>query len=216
MRRFATTSAPHSCAPAASPTASPNSKPPCGSSPTTPTRATISRSCARSCGARSSAPAQRNNSRLLRIFCLPAPLYLPTAAGLFFLPPDQSPSNRQPATLCLAAPRRGKHRLSALARRPRQKPPMTTSLRNLIRAFTRAGRPAFAFLLSLGFAALSSAQTDARGTITGTVSNTATGANLEGAEVTLAPGNLSTFTSRDGRFVLSNVPAGVYTLRASF
>jgi hypothetical protein len=56
------------------------------------------------------------------------------------------------------------------------------------------------------------AQTSSPGTITGTVSNIATGANLEGAEVTLEPGNVSVLTARDGRFTLPQVAPGSYSL----
>lgn len=63
-----------------------------------------------------------------------------------------------------------------------------------------------------------SAQGDARttGTISGAVSNVATGANLEGAEVTLSPGDITVLTTRDGRFVLPPVAPGVYTLTARY
>ena len=54
------------------------------------------------------------------------------------------------------------------------------------------------------------------GTITGIVSNTATGANLEGAEVTLQPGNVMVLSSRDGRFVIPQVAPGTYVLSASY
>lgn len=60
------------------------------------------------------------------------------------------------------------------------------------------------------------AQTATVGTITGTVGNTATGQNLEGAEVTLQPGNVTTLTTRDGRFALPPVAPGVYTLTATY
>lgn len=79
----------------------------------------------------------------------------------------------------------------------------------------RACRPAFALFASIFFTATALAQAG-RGTITGTVSNTATGANLEGAEVTLEPGGATTLTTRDGHFVLSNLAPGTYALRASY
>lgn len=73
---------------------------------------------------------------------------------------------------------------------------------------------------ALGFALLSLAAApglaQATGTIAGSVSNSATGQNLEGAEVTLSPGDQSTLTSRDGRFVLSGVAPGTYTLTARY
>jgi TonB-dependent receptor len=54
------------------------------------------------------------------------------------------------------------------------------------------------------------------GAITGTVSNAATGAYLEGAQVTLEPGGLSALTTRDGKFVFSRVAPGDYRLSASY
>src|SRR6187402_2178850 len=60
------------------------------------------------------------------------------------------------------------------------------------------------------------AQTSAVGSITGIVSNSATGANLEGAEVTLQPGNVMVLSSRDGRFVIPQVQPGTYVLSASY
>jgi iron complex outermembrane recepter protein len=56
----------------------------------------------------------------------------------------------------------------------------------------------------------------APGAITGVVSNTATRANLEGAEVTLEPGNVSVITARDGRFVIPQVAPGTYTLTVRY
>ncbi len=69
---------------------------------------------------------------------------------------------------------------------------------------------------ALALADLCFAQTPSTGVITGTVSNVATRANLEGAEVTLMPGNLTVLTSRDGRFVLPPVAPGSYTLAVSY
>lgn len=54
------------------------------------------------------------------------------------------------------------------------------------------------------------------GAITGTVSNTATGANLEGAEVTLQPGNRVVLTTREGHFILPQVPPGTYVLEVTY
>jgi len=62
---------------------------------------------------------------------------------------------------------------------------------------------------------LSLAQGGATGVIVGSVSNVATGQNLEGAQITLAPGNLSVITARDGRFVVPAVPPGAYTCTPS-
>lgn len=65
------------------------------------------------------------------------------------------------------------------------------------------------FTAATGFA-------QATGAIAGAVSNSATGQNLEGVEVTLAPGGQSTLTSRDGRFAFTGVAPGTYTLTASY
>jgi TonB-dependent receptor len=56
----------------------------------------------------------------------------------------------------------------------------------------------------------------AGGAITGTVSNGATGAYLEGAEVVLQPGNVSVLTARDGKFAFTRVPAGEYHLTVTY
>ncbi|PTX98540.1 TonB-dependent receptor [Opitutus sp. ER46] len=47
------------------------------------------------------------------------------------------------------------------------------------------------------------------GTLAGTISNAATGAYLEGAEISVAPGGATALTARDGRYALS-LPAGSY------
>ncbi|MBL9199043.1 MAG: TonB-dependent receptor [Opitutaceae bacterium] len=49
------------------------------------------------------------------------------------------------------------------------------------------------------------------GTVTGTITNAATSHHLEGAEISLAPGGASAFTTRDGRYTLANVAPGDYT-----
>lgn len=86
-----------------------------------------------------------------------------------------------------------------------------------VRVSLRVCRHAVAALLALSaFIGISRGQALAAGSITGTVSNAATGQNLEGAEVTLQPGNLTVLTSRDGRFVLPQVAAGTYTLTATY
>ncbi|MGH7958060.1 MAG: carboxypeptidase regulatory-like domain-containing protein, partial [Opitutaceae bacterium] len=56
----------------------------------------------------------------------------------------------------------------------------------------------------------------ATGIITGNVSNTATGNLLEGATITLPQLNLSTFTDRTGRFVLTRVLAGTHELIVTY
>ncbi|MBI5691247.1 MAG: TonB-dependent receptor [Verrucomicrobia bacterium] len=77
---------------------------------------------------------------------------------------------------------------------------------------------AFLFLIGAATAAESPvAEARSRtGTITGSVSNSATGQNLEGAEVTLLPGGLSALTTRDGRYEIPDVAAGTYTLTATY
>ena len=56
----------------------------------------------------------------------------------------------------------------------------------------------------------------AGGTVSGIVSNSATGNNLEGAQVILHPGGVSALTARDGRFAFSRIAPGDYTLTASY
>ena len=60
------------------------------------------------------------------------------------------------------------------------------------------------------------AQTGAAGTLAGTVTNTATGQNLEGAEIRVAPGNLSVLSAREGAFVIPNLAPGTYSLTVSY
>lgn len=60
------------------------------------------------------------------------------------------------------------------------------------------------------------AQSEAVGSIAGTVGNAATRANLEGAVVTLVERDLQTRTDPSGRFSFTRVPAGTYTLTASY
>ncbi len=60
------------------------------------------------------------------------------------------------------------------------------------------------------------ANTGASGAITGVVSNAATGAYLEGAEVALAGSPLRTLTGRDGGFAFPVVPAGPQILRVRY
>ncbi len=57
---------------------------------------------------------------------------------------------------------------------------------------------------------------EATGTVTGTISNTATGNLLEGARVELPQLGLSTLTDLTGRFVLSSIPAGTHDIVASY
>src|SRR5262245_19760980 len=97
---------------------------------------------------------------------------------------------------------------------------MTTNTRvfsvgTILRAIVRGacGMAALAF-----FAGGLPAQTTSAGSgmLSGVVSNSATGANLEGAEITVAPGNLVVLTSRDGRFEIPNLAPGLYSVTASY
>ena len=54
------------------------------------------------------------------------------------------------------------------------------------------------------------------GSISGTVANVATGAYLEGAQVVLAPGGLSTLSSATGEFLLPQVPPGTYEMAITY
>ncbi|MGH7945075.1 MAG: TonB-dependent receptor [Opitutaceae bacterium] len=57
---------------------------------------------------------------------------------------------------------------------------------------------------------------DTSGTISGTVSNAATGNLLEGAKISLPQLNLNTFTDNTGRYVMTGVPAGTHELVATY
>lgn len=54
------------------------------------------------------------------------------------------------------------------------------------------------------------------GSLAGVVSNTATGQNLAGAEVTLSPGGGRTLTLRDGRYEFTGLAPGAYTVTATY
>jgi iron complex outermembrane receptor protein len=54
------------------------------------------------------------------------------------------------------------------------------------------------------------------GTISGSVSNTATGNMLEGARVEIPTLGLSTLSDGTGRYVFSNVPAGTHEVVATY
>lgn len=78
----------------------------------------------------------------------------------------------------------------------------------------RACLPALALLLTSFLCPVrAAAQT---GTITGSVSNTATAANLEGAEIRLQPGGITVFSARDGRYLLPPVAPGEYTMTVTY
>ncbi|MSU48186.1 MAG: TonB-dependent receptor [Opitutus sp.] len=87
--------------------------------------------------------------------------------------------------------------------------PMTNALAPIIRLITP-------LVAAFVFAGLAPAQTTTTGGVTGTVSNTSTGHNLDGAEVTLTPGGVSTLTTRDGRFIFAQIAPGTYTLGVTY
>lgn len=70
--------------------------------------------------------------------------------------------------------------------------------------------------LTILLLALSPARGAATGTLTGTVSNRATGNHLEGASVELPQLRLSTLTDNTGRYVLGGVPAGAHDVVVSY
>lgn len=51
------------------------------------------------------------------------------------------------------------------------------------------------------------------GSVSGQVTNSATGESLRGARVTIAGTNAATFTNTEGRYVIANAPVGVRTIR---
>ncbi len=57
---------------------------------------------------------------------------------------------------------------------------------------------------------------ESRGIITGTVSNAATGQNLEGAIVRLTGSPILAAARRDGTYTLRNVPSGTHELVATY
>ena len=68
--------------------------------------------------------------------------------------------------------------------------------------------------LALVFPSVAAAQS--AGIVSGRVSNAGTAAYLDGAVVTLDPGNHSALTTSTGAFVFENIPPGSYTLTASY
>jgi TonB-dependent receptor len=71
-------------------------------------------------------------------------------------------------------------------------------------------------LVAAALLALFPAQAAEAGALTGRVRNLATGAYLEGAQVTLQPGSRETLTARDGAFGFSPLPPGSYTLTFTY
>ena len=78
----------------------------------------------------------------------------------------------------------------------------------------RSARLRFFTTFALAFAIVSAAF--AQSTVTGSVSNAATRSFLTGAQVTLAGTTESAFTDRDGRFELTTVAPGSYTLEVTY
>ena len=75
----------------------------------------------------------------------------------------------------------------------------------------------FSSWLALALASLAAAQpATGTGTISGSISNTATGNLLEGAKVELPQLGLSALTDNTGRFVLANVPPGSHEMVATY
>src|SRR5688572_1858460 len=72
--------------------------------------------------------------------------------------------------------------------------------------------------LAAFFLAVTSPQSRAAdaGSVTGSVSNTATGNLLEGAKIEIPRLGLSALTDNTGRFVLPNVPAGTHDFVVSY
>jgi len=86
---------------------------------------------------------------------------------------------------------------------PKQSPPVKNrTLFALLAGWLAAGTPA--------------ATAQGTGTISGSVSNIATGQFLEGAEVMLMPGGQTVLTARQGQFVIPNLAPGAYTLTARY
>lgn len=76
--------------------------------------------------------------------------------------------------------------------------------------FGRSAR-LFALLTGLAYAFASPlAHAADAGSVTGSVSNTATGNLLEGARITVPALGLNALTDNSGRFVLADVPAGTH------
>lgn len=70
-------------------------------------------------------------------------------------------------------------------------------------------------ILCLGLAAVALAYAQTDGTVTGQVSNAATGAYLQGAEISVSGSTRTAVTDREGRYMLS-LPPGVQTLTVRY
>src|SRR5204862_7028752 len=95
--------------------------------------------------------------------------------------------------------------------------PMNTNRSNLkfLSAATRRWTALSTLLLSLALPA-QSALAQASATITGTVTNTATGRTLEGALVTIKGTSREAVTDREGVYRFDDVPLGNIVLAASY
>ena len=82
-------------------------------------------------------------------------------------------------------------------------------MRTLATALGRA-----AAVVAVSFALVASPATAQNGTVTGTVTDAATSAPIQSVQVYLVDTGLGTLTNQSGRFLILNVPAGSYTLRA--
>ena len=94
------------------------------------------------------------------------------------------------------------------------------SLPRVSRVISGRGAAFLIALVALATSVPDGVAADARagsfGTVQGVVSNAATSAYLDGAQVALSPGDLTVLTARDGRFVLPHVAAGEYRLTISY
>ncbi|MES2693701.1 MAG: TonB-dependent receptor [Verrucomicrobiota bacterium] len=86
---------------------------------------------------------------------------------------------------------------------------LSSPLQRLLRSWLGA------LLASLALASVSSAQSGSA-IVAGSVTNAATRAFLEGAQVSLAGTAFETLTTRDGQFELTGVPPGDYTLEVRY
>ncbi|HUR59246.1 MAG TPA: TonB-dependent receptor, partial [Opitutaceae bacterium] len=84
----------------------------------------------------------------------------------------------------------------------------------IVRAFS--SRHLFRFIATFLAATVWSVAAAEGGAITGSVSNAATGNNLEGARIELPRLGLSALTDATGRFTLNGVPSGVHEVTATY
>src|SRR5687768_12940243 len=77
------------------------------------------------------------------------------------------------------------------------------------------GRPRLPLLLA-AVTCLIPALSFAQGTLRGTLTDASTGTPLQGAAVRVQPGNREAVTDRTGQFTISPLPAGTYTVEASY